>query len=423
MKHNLLRNMNFTIGVTYWPRRKATKWWQAFDRGEVEEELAHVAALGCHLVRIPLLWSAVQPTADRLDHRILDHLGETLDAAHMAGLLAVVDLQVGLACGAFNLPDWAMDPQPFTTPTGVSFDLPVRQIVHGREEIRYRLRNPFEDEKMIRAQRRLFREVIGFYADHPAIFGWSLGHELDRARPPRASEAAGEWLEYRASEIREVTGASRLFWYSDLAAFARPIGMRPNTVAAVLGTVAIEVHPGLHPMAEHPLDVELVRFAVALTRALAPETPIWVAGCTVPTVPIPGDPGMMLIDVVDSNEREVYFASESEQEEFVGQILERLIANGIAGCWLGYYADFEESLWEEPPLDRARRERTSGLVRRDGSEKPAAKAVRRVRKQLDIGQLIPEQRERRLEIDLEEYWQDPRRDLYRLYDEYREGRF
>ncbi|MCS7221161.1 MAG: beta-galactosidase [Anaerolineae bacterium] len=413
--------MNFTIGVTYWPRRKATRWWQTFDRGEVEEELAHVAALGCHLVRIPLLWSTVQPTADRLDHRILDRLGEALDAAHAAGLLAVVDLQVGPACGAFDFPDWAMDPLPIAVLSGGSPALPVRQIVHGREEARYRLRDPFEDEKMIQAQRRLFREVIGFYADHPAMFGWSLGHELDRARPPRAADAASEWLERRTAEIREVAEAARLFWYSDLAAFARPTGMRLDAVAAVLGTVAIEVHPGLHSLAEHPLDIELVRFTVALARALALETPVWVTGCAVPTVPIPGDPGTMLMDVVDGYEREVYFASESEQEEFVEQVLEALIADGAAGCWLGYYADFEESLWEEPPLDRGQRGRALGIVRRDGSEKPAAEAIRRVRKRLDMGQLNPGQPERRLEMDPEEYWREPGRHLRRLYNEYREG--
>ncbi len=413
--------MDFTIGVTYWPRRKATRWWQAFDQGEVEEELAHVAALGCHLVRIPLLWSAVQPTADRLDHRTLDRLGEALDAAHAAGLLAVVDLQVGLACGAFDFPDWAMDPLPVAALPETPPGLPVRQIVHGREETRYRLRDPFEDEKMVRTQRRLFREVIGFYADHPAVFGWSLGHELDRARPPRAADAASEWLERRVAEVREVAEAARLFWYSDLAAFARPTGVRPDAVAATLGTVAVEMHPGLHPLAKHPLDAELVRFTVALARALAPETPVWVVGCAVPTVPVPGDPGTMLVDVVDGDERDLYFASEGEQEEFIEQVLEALIADGAAGCWLGHYADFDELLWEKPPLDRSHRARLLGLVRRNGSEKPAAEAVRRVRKRLDTGQLGPGQPERQMKVDPEEYWRAPERHLHRLYDEYREG--
>jgi hypothetical protein len=199
------------------------------------------------------------------------------------------------------------------------------------------------------------------------------------------------------------------------------VGVRPEDVAAILKTVAVEVHPVLHPVAEHPLDTELVRFAVALARAMAPETPVGVAGCAVPTVPVPGDPGTMLLDVVDGATRDVYFASETEQTEFVERALEELIADGAAGCWLGHYADFEQTLWEAPPLDLCRRARVLGLVRCDGSEKPAAEAVRRVCQRLDAGQLSPGQPQRRLEVDLREYWREPERHLRRLYDEFRMG--
>ncbi len=405
--------MDFTIGVTYWPRRKGINWWQTFDRVEVAEELAHVAALGCHLVRIPLLWAAAQPTADRLDHRTLDRLGQTLDAVEEAGLRAVVDLQVGWACGAFHFPDWAMELLP-SEPS-------VRQIVNGREEVHYRLRDPFEDEKMAQAQRRLFREVIGYYDPHPAVFGWSLGHELDRAHPPRAADAAGEWLAQRVEEIREVAEEARLFWYLDWAAFTRPAGVRPEHTSDALGTVALEVYPNLLAMAEHPLDEEPVRFAVTLARALAPEAPVWVVGCMVPTVPTPGDPGTMFIDAVDRETRQVYFASETEQAEFVERVLEGLIADGAAGCWLGHYADFEEALWEDPPLDRSRRARMMGLVRRDGTEKLVAESVQRISRRLASGELSLGEPQRRLEVDPREYWEAPERHLPRLYEEYREG--
>ena len=31
---------DFTLGVNYWPRRKAMYWWSNFDAGEVREEFA-----------------------------------------------------------------------------------------------------------------------------------------------------------------------------------------------------------------------------------------------------------------------------------------------------------------------------------------------------------------------------------------------
>jgi hypothetical protein len=402
--------MDFLIGVTYWPRGKAMGWWQAFDRVEVAEELAQIAAMGCHVVRVPLLWSMVQPSADRLDHRTLDHLGEVLDGAAAVGLRAVVDLQVGLAAGAFAWPDWALDLLPAVPP--------VRQIVNGRWEDRYCLRDPFADDRLVAAQRRLFREVIGYYAGHPAAFGWGLGHELDRACPPQSPDIAAEWLERRVAEIREVAGEVRLFWHSDLDACARPVGLRPHHIAAALGTLSIEAHPGLLSIAHHPLDSEVVRFAVALARAMvaesAPAIPVW-AGCGVPTVPVAGDPGIMLADGVDSETRNFYFASEGEQAEFVENVLEGLIADGAAGCWLGHYADFDRPLWESPPLNGCRRARMLGLVHRDGSEKPAAGVVRRIRQRLEGGKLAPGRPERRLEVDLKEYWRDPERHMRRLY--------
>ena len=43
----------FTLGVNYWPRRKAMYWWSNFDRGEVREEFAIIRDCGLSLVRIP----------------------------------------------------------------------------------------------------------------------------------------------------------------------------------------------------------------------------------------------------------------------------------------------------------------------------------------------------------------------------------
>jgi hypothetical protein len=48
-------NQPFTLGVNYWPRRKAMYWWSDFTVGEVREEFALIAGLGLTLVRVFLL--------------------------------------------------------------------------------------------------------------------------------------------------------------------------------------------------------------------------------------------------------------------------------------------------------------------------------------------------------------------------------
>ena len=45
----------FTLGVNYWPRRKAMYWWSDFNAGEVCEEFAVIKEIGMNVVRLFLL--------------------------------------------------------------------------------------------------------------------------------------------------------------------------------------------------------------------------------------------------------------------------------------------------------------------------------------------------------------------------------
>ena len=43
---------DFTLGVNYWPRRKAMYWWSDFDAGEVREEFSLIREIGFEPVKI-----------------------------------------------------------------------------------------------------------------------------------------------------------------------------------------------------------------------------------------------------------------------------------------------------------------------------------------------------------------------------------
>ncbi len=45
---------NFTLGVNYWPQRKAMYWWSDFEAGEVKEEFEIIKDIGMDLVQ-PIL--------------------------------------------------------------------------------------------------------------------------------------------------------------------------------------------------------------------------------------------------------------------------------------------------------------------------------------------------------------------------------
>jgi len=51
-----VNQLQFLLGVNYWPAAKAMYWWQNFDRAEVEQDFRRLAAAGFQVVRIFLIW-------------------------------------------------------------------------------------------------------------------------------------------------------------------------------------------------------------------------------------------------------------------------------------------------------------------------------------------------------------------------------
>src|SRR5829696_4809154 len=72
---------DFTLGVNYWPRRKAMYWWNDFDAGEVREEFSIIREIGLNVVRIFLLWDDFQPQPTSVSKEAIDHLVKVADIA------------------------------------------------------------------------------------------------------------------------------------------------------------------------------------------------------------------------------------------------------------------------------------------------------------------------------------------------------
>ena len=110
-----------------------------------------------------------------------------------------------------------------------------------------------------------------------------------------------------------------------------------------------------------------------------------------------------------------YLASEEAGARYYAEVLDRLMATGAAGAYAWCYADYDPRLFDRPPLDRAIRERTFGLVRADGSEKPAAEVFRRLRRRRDGGTLAPGAVPAILDVSADAYYDAPARHFARLY--------
>jgi endo-1,4-beta-mannosidase len=402
---------DFILGISYWPRRKGLAWWRAFDAGEVREEFAHIRSLGLSLVRFGLLWHEFQPEADRLNHRMLDRLGVVLDVAEDTDLRALPVLFTGYAAGALWYPDWALEEG---TPTHAS----PRLLVNGREVRGYRVKDFYEDKGMLEAQRRFLRETVGYYAGHPAIWGWGLSDDPERARLARAAGAAEEWLGTLAACARELAPDARLAFGLGQDSLTGKTALRLDHLTELCNLIALHVHPGWSAVAEDPLDADFVLYALTLARALSGQAP-FLGSLGIGTVPKPGDPGTFLSS--RTTHGRFYLASETEQAEYMEKVLAESWRAGMPGAWVMTYADAPEAQWEEPPFDEAVWERTAGVVRRDGTEKPAAETLRRFARRLQREETRPPASGRKLEVDPDEYYRDPAAQFARLYQVYREG--
>jgi len=163
------------------------------------------------------------------------------------------------------------------------------------------------------------------------------------------------------------------------------------------------------------LDPELVPFACALTAELADtgRAPLMheFGICTAPR----GSKGLTITDDFLGRPLPQYLASEEEGARYYEEVLERLAATGAAGAYAWCFGDYDPKLFARSPLDTAVRERSFGLVRADGSEKPAAGVVRTFAARLMRNEVLRGKAPKVLDVTADEYYAAPERHFPRLY--------
>ncbi|HNX60080.1 MAG TPA: beta-galactosidase, partial [Spirochaetota bacterium] len=105
-------NQPFTLGVNYWPRRKAMRWWSDFDRKEVADEFALIREYGMTLVRIFLLWDDFQNEPESVVRQSLDNLETVCDIAAQKSLSLDITFFTGHMSGPNWAPRWSLKGNP-----------------------------------------------------------------------------------------------------------------------------------------------------------------------------------------------------------------------------------------------------------------------------------------------------------------------
>ena len=380
----------FELGINYWPRRRAMYMWCDLDLGEVRDEMQHIADMGFESVRLFALAREFMPERARVDATMVRQLVQVARIAADAGLSTVPTLIVINMSGAAWWPAWMLGID------GAPGDI-------------------YAEPSLVRAQGQLVGACAGALAGDASIRAFDIANEIDDALRPASRTAARAWTSVMAGAIRGSAPGTPVRIGAHLPSLTTENHMRVDDLASVLDEDVMHAYPLYSNHARSFLDPELVPFACALTAGLVgkarPALMQEFGLCTAP----PGSDGITITDDFLGTPRQQYLASEGEGATYYEAVVGRLVESGAAGAYAWCYADYDASLFARPPLDRAIRERTFGIVRADGSEKAAAGVFRRLRQRRDAGELARGPVPDIVDVSADEYHRAPDAHFGRLY--------
>lgn len=407
-------SQSFTLGVNYWPRRKAMYWWGNFDRGEVREEFALIRETGLNVVRLFLLWDDFQPDPGSVDSAVLANLGGVADIASDQGL----GLDVTFFTGHMSGPNWS--PRWLLGGTGHPYQGARRDIVSQGSVVDSGYRNMFHDPVALAAEQVLLRAVVGALKDHPAVWMWNLGNEPDLFAWPDDYQTGREWVRRMVGLIHELDPVHPVTCGLHGDSLHRDNGLRIDQVYAETDVAVMHSYPMYTSWARQPLDPDFVPFTCALTAALCGKPVLMeeFGGCTAQ----PGEASYVMKWDSHGQQRRQFMASEEDLAEFLRQTLPKLQDSGATGAMIWCFADYVPELWDVPPCDEARHERFFGMVRPDGSLKPHAKVMRDFAATKPQVKPLPEYA--KMSVDPDAFYGNPGKheeELTRLYGQYLKG--
>lgn len=350
-----MRQLQFPLGVNYWPAGKAMYWWQDFEAAEVEQDFCRLADAGFQVVRVFLAWEDFQPTPHKISTRCLNHLVAVAEVAANCKILIQPTFFCGHMSGVNWMPEWMLGgPAQGRFPVMSSGKLSHLEI-----------RNYYSDREIIKAQKLQCREVAQALKGHPALWGYDLGNESSNCVIPPNRQAARDWLAAVVGELKGVHDVPvTIGLHAEDLEEDRKLG--PADAALYCDFLCMHGYPFYLDWVDHPLDVNVLPFLGLITN--------WLGGKRVLF-------------------QEFGVSDQILQQEFPGEIeeggalyyrkaLHLLREAGMWGALAWCYSDYQPHLFGKPPLKENPHERYFGLFKADGSHKKAVSVFQEFAKEM-----------------------------------------
>jgi endo-1,4-beta-mannosidase len=244
---------------------------------------------------------------------------------------------------------------------------------------------------------------------------WNLGNEPDLFAWPDTAQQGQAWVREMTQLIKSIDPVHPVTCGLHNANLIENNNLRIDMVYAETDVAVMHTYPMYsEPIARGPLDTDYVPFACSVTSALSGKPVLMeeFGGCT-------SDQGQP--SFVDSWERlgktrTQFMASEEDLADYIAACLPKLQEVGTTGAMLWCYADYTPDLYDRPPCDIQKHERTFGLVRPDGSIKPHARVIQEFAANRPTIKPIPQWA--KLSVDPDVYYRSPREAYAALYPQY-----
>lgn len=217
---------------------------RGFKGAWTPQDITDLAARGFTLIRLGVMWAAVEPEPGEYDQEYLDWVGEQLDLIHGAGMFALLDSHQDLYSQTYGdgAPGWAtLSPQEFEATEMWSDAYLSSPALHESLDL-FWANAPGPGGVGVQDRfAAMWSHVAKCFADHPALLGYDLLNE------PAPGSSAPEIFMTLIGAFAQITGQDSEQVFADFD--------DPETKFAQLGLledvgVHRQVGDAVHPMVE-----------------------------------------------------------------------------------------------------------------------------------------------------------------------------
>lgn len=315
----------YVVGVNYVARYVCSNFWEDWRPNEIRRDLDRIAEHGFNAVRMPVHWEYMEPAPGEFRDEGVGRLTAFFEMACERGLFVMPWFLVGVATGNYDI-SWR-DGQSFFA------------------------------EPMVSHAARHLRTLVGRLKAFPNVLCWDICDEPEfynslpgADKLPYDTERYHDWVDrtYRAIKEEDADHAITLGFCHFI--LLRNAGMDVRRMGQTLDTLTITAYP-------KQMDEDLINgfrsnwwiswmaclYEASHKGVFANEAPGW-SDCE---------------------------ASEQNIAHYYRVTLWSSYVNGSKGAMPWVWNDFDESIQHLPPFDKATKELRFGIVRKDGTLKPA----------------------------------------------------